>query len=135
MTGLVVDASVAIKWVIEEEGTSAALALRGQKLAAPDLINAECANILWKKARLGELSADEAAFAARLLASGDIEMIQTRDLAEAAVLIAIELDHPAYDCLYLAVAERLDTELVTADNKLLRKAGATDRFRRLVRGL
>ena len=49
MSGLVIDASVAIKWVIEEAGTKEALALRRQALAAPDLLVAECANILWKK--------------------------------------------------------------------------------------
>lgn len=46
MRALVIDASIAIKWVIEEEGTNEALALRNQALAAPDLLIAECANIL-----------------------------------------------------------------------------------------
>jgi hypothetical protein len=48
---LVIDASIAIKWVIEEEGTKEALALRSRALSAPDLLIAECANILWKKVR------------------------------------------------------------------------------------
>jgi predicted nucleic acid-binding protein len=47
---LVIDASIAIKWVVEEDGTREALALRQQaKLIAPELLVAECANILWKK--------------------------------------------------------------------------------------
>lgn len=135
MTGIVIDASVAIKWVIEEEGTAAALALRGQNLAAPDLINAECANILWKKTRLGELSADEAVFAGRLLSNAEIEMIPTRSLVEAAIQIAVELDHPAYDCVYLALAEQRDADFITADTRLLRKARDGERFRRRVRSL
>ncbi len=58
---LVIDASVAIKWVVEEDGTESALALRQQaKLIAPDLLVPECANILWKKAQRNELSRDEA---------------------------------------------------------------------------
>ena len=57
MNELVIDASIAIKWVVEEEGTTAALALRQQaKLIAPELLVAECANILWKKVLRGELS-------------------------------------------------------------------------------
>jgi len=135
VTGIVIDASVAIKWVIEEEGTAAALALRGQNLAAPDLINAECANILWKKTRLGELSADEAVFAGRLLSNAEIEMIPTRSLVEAAIQIAVELDHPAYDCVYLALAEQRDADFITADTRLLRKARDGERFRRRVRSL
>jgi plasmid stability protein len=49
---LVIDASIAIKWMVEEDGTREALALREQaKLIAPELLVAECANILWKKCR------------------------------------------------------------------------------------
>ena len=76
MSDLVIDASVAIKWVIEEDGTKEALALRRQALAAPDLLVAECANILRKKVRRKELSEPEAAFAAGLLARADVELAQ-----------------------------------------------------------
>jgi predicted nucleic acid-binding protein len=47
VNALVIDASIAVKWVVEEPGTAAALSLRRQaKLIAPDLLCAECANIL-----------------------------------------------------------------------------------------
>lgn len=129
MSGLVIDASVAIKWVVEEEGTKEALALRQQGLSAPDLINAECANILWKKTRLGEFSPDEAKFAGRLLAAAEIELVATRALIEAALDISIALDHPAYDCVYLALAEQQDRVLVTADRRLLRRVSEIARFK------
>jgi predicted nucleic acid-binding protein len=45
----VVDASVAAKWVIDEPGTVQALKLRHHVLSAPDLLVAECADIVWKK--------------------------------------------------------------------------------------
>ena len=48
MSTFVIDASVAIKWVVEEPGTPEALLLRRHRLLAPDLLMAECANILWK---------------------------------------------------------------------------------------
>src|SRR5271156_1055309 len=82
-----------------------ALALRGRALAAPDLLIAECANILWKKVRRNELSEQEAAFAAGLLARADIELVAMRPYLETAVSIALALDHPAYDCIYIALAE------------------------------
>ena len=64
MNTLVIDASIAIKWVVEEDGTSEALVLRQKaKLIAPDLLVAECANIFWKKVQRGELLKAEALFA------------------------------------------------------------------------
>ncbi len=123
MSALVIDASVAVKWVVEEEGTTQALALRGRALAAPDLLIAECANILWKKVRRAELSQQEAAFAAGLLARADIELVAMRPYLEAATRIAIALDHPAYDCVYIALAEAEGLRFVTADASLVRKVG------------
>lgn len=68
MTEVVIDASIAIKWVIDEPGTDEALTLRrNARLIAPELLVAECANVLWKKVQRNELSRDEALFAARLL--------------------------------------------------------------------
>ena len=134
MSGVVIDASVAVKWIVEEEGSAAALALRDRQLLAPDSILVECANIFWKKTRRGEFSKDEAAFAGRLLAHADIEIVPARPLIEAAIEIALSLDHPAYDCLYLALAELRDMPFVTADIRLLNKAASTARFgRRLLR--
>ena len=119
---LVVDASVAVKWLIEEEGTREALLLRGRvRLIAPDLLTAECANILSKKVQRGELLTQEALLAARLLQAADIELAPTRTLMETATRMAIELGHPAYDCLYLAVAVDRKCRLVTADGRLLGK--------------
>jgi predicted nucleic acid-binding protein len=128
---LVIDASIAIKWVIEEEGTPQALTLRREaKLLAPELLVAECANTLWKKARRNELSREEALLAARLLQTAAIELVPTRSLLAAATRIAIELDHPAYDCLYLALAIENDCRFVTADERFLRKLGGRrSRFR------
>jgi predicted nucleic acid-binding protein len=124
----VIDASIAVKWVVEEEGTLAALSLRGQaKLIAPELLVAECANILWKKVRRSELSIDEALLAARLLQGSDLELLPTRSLLEEATRIAIDLDHPAYDCLYVALAELSDCKFATADERLLRKIGQARR--------
>jgi predicted nucleic acid-binding protein len=119
---LVIDASIAVKWLIEEDGTSEALALRRRaKLIAPDLLTAECANVFWKKVQRGELSQNEALLAARILQAAEIELAPTRSLLEAATRIAIELDHPAYDCLYLAVAVDRNCRFVTVDQRLLRK--------------
>jgi predicted nucleic acid-binding protein len=119
---LVIDASIAIKWVVEEDGTPAALTLRQKaKLIGPDLLVAECANILWKKVRRSELSKAEALLAARLLQGAEIELLATRSLFEVATRVSIEIDHPAYDCLYLVLAAEKKCQFVTADERFLRK--------------
>jgi predicted nucleic acid-binding protein len=127
---LVIDASIAVKWVVAEEGTPQALALRrGTKLIAPELLVAECANILWKKVQRDELSKEQALLAARLLQAAEIELLPTRSLLEAVTRIAIELDHPAYDCLYLALAVESNCRFVTADERFPRKVGEGRRIR------
>lgn len=122
MTPLVIDASIAIRWIIDEAGTQAALELRrSARLLAPELLVAECANILWKKVSRGELSGEEAFLAARLLTGADVELRPTRALLEPATRIAVALDHPAYDCLYVALAIDEGCRFVTADAALVRK--------------
>jgi predicted nucleic acid-binding protein len=117
---LIIDASIAIRWVVEEDGTEWALALRKKaKLGAPDLIVPECANILWKKVGNREISKEEALIAARLLQGSEIELVSAGALMEAATRLAIELDHPAYDCLYLALAMDNDCRFVTADERFV----------------
>jgi predicted nucleic acid-binding protein len=118
----VIDASVAIKWVVNEDGTPEALALRKKgKMIAPDLLVAECANVLWKKVQRHELLKEEAILAARILQHAEIELLPMRSLLETAMRISIEVDHPAYDCVYLALALGNDCEFVTADDHFARK--------------
>jgi predicted nucleic acid-binding protein len=91
------------------------------RLIAPEILIAECANILWKKVRGKELSREEARLAARLLQGAALELLPIRSLLETASRIAIELDHPAYDCVYIALAMDNDCRFVTADERLVRK--------------
>jgi predicted nucleic acid-binding protein len=125
VTDLVVDSSVAIKWFVEEPGSEEALALFQHHLHAPELLIAECANVLWKKARRNELTTEEASLCARLLQRADIDLSPMRPLLESATRLSVALDHPAYDCFYLALAESLSCDLVTADARLVAKVLAT----------
>jgi predicted nucleic acid-binding protein len=125
VNGWIIDASVAIKWVVAEPGSDAAAALLGTgPLRAPDLLLVECANVLWKKQRRGELTADLAGLAARLLLQADVELLPSRPLIERALGLAVQLDHPVYDCLYLAAAVAGGQPLVTADALLVTRGRA-----------
>jgi predicted nucleic acid-binding protein len=120
MTTFVVDASVAIKWVVDEPGTSHALTIRSaDRLVAPELWVAECANILWKKVRRGEFTVEQALDAAELLQGAGVEVMVGEPTMTRVVQFATTLDHPAYDCVYLALAAENGWRLVSADDRLL----------------
>lgn len=60
MAAFVVDASVVVKWAVAEEWSREATQLLGRELMAPTLLQAECANVLWTKARRREITSSEA---------------------------------------------------------------------------
>jgi predicted nucleic acid-binding protein len=73
---VIVDASVALKWVIEEEGSQAARTLLlDEPLAAPDLLIVECANVLWAKARRAVITRDLAGAALAAIQAAPIELL------------------------------------------------------------
>jgi predicted nucleic acid-binding protein len=116
----VVDASVALKWVIAEEGSEAATALSGESLSSPSLLLGECANALWVKAHRRELTTEEVLERLALLRGAPVLLVPIEDLIDDATRLAIDLDHPVYDCLYLALALRQDSRLITADQQFAR---------------
>lgn len=116
--GCVVDASVVIKWFADEPLSEAALSLRTVPLHAPDLLAADCADILWRKGQRKEMTEEQIGEAAELLLHADIGLHPTRPLLEKILELARELTHPAHDCVYLATAWLLELPLVTADYRL-----------------
>lgn len=120
---VVVDASVALKWVVPEVLSEHADSLLAgdEELIAPDLLLVEAANALWKKRRRGELSASEAATCLGTLMEAGVVTHPTGPLLARALVLAERLDHPVYDCSYVALAERERATLVTADERLLGK--------------
>ncbi|MDP2411928.1 MAG: type II toxin-antitoxin system VapC family toxin [Pseudolabrys sp.] len=117
---LVVDASVAVQWALNEAGTTRALALREEEnLIAPSLIATEIGNALWKAVRRGAVARTEALDTMAAILIPFDALVPVEDLRHRALDIAIDLDHPIYDCFYLALAERERCPLVTADKRLL----------------
>jgi predicted nucleic acid-binding protein len=132
---LVVDASVAAKWFIQEPETPFADVIRNEEsVVAPDLIVAEVMNAAWKHVRLRHISREHAASIAVNLPQAFAALISSVELAVRALEIAVALDHPVYDTFYLAAAERENAQLVTADRRLFQRTRRT-RFARLVRPL
>lgn len=120
---LIVDASVAVKWCVEEEGADIAeIVLRGAKeIRAPRLLFGEVANAIWKKVRRGDILPATGTEAVSFLPGCIHTVLDGDDLLFTAFEIAIAHDHPVYDCVYIACARAFDLPLVTADARLLRK--------------
>jgi predicted nucleic acid-binding protein len=114
----VVDANVAIKWVVDEPDSGLARSLATATLEAPDLLPIECASVLWKKAAIGDLTRREAAERLEFLLHAPVTLTASRELLDAALELALEWRHPVYDCLYAALAIRRNLPLVTADKRL-----------------
>ncbi len=115
----VVDASVAVKWLVDElDGQAAQNFLdTDERLVAPDFLIVEAGNVLWKKMRRGEFTTQQAIAGVRELPTYFEQLARSAPLVPRAVAIAAQTSHPVYDCLYLACAEHFEVPLVTADSR------------------
>jgi predicted nucleic acid-binding protein len=124
---IIVDASVALKWYVAEPDAPLADAIlaSAEPLAAPELIVAEVSNAAWRAWRRGQIGAEQQAqISADILNELD-RLERLAPLIQRAAAIAREIDHPIYDCLYLALSEAQNAPLVTADERLLSKVRGT----------
>ena len=126
----VLDASIAIRFLVPEVGSDAALELfaRGNEWRAPRLLLTEVAAALRRKTVAGELTPAFAgnAIAAllRSVASGALRLQADEEVAKSALELSLQVGHKLPGCLYLALAEDQAIGLATADIKLARLAEA-----------
>ena len=138
MNGLVVvDASLAFKWLVEEEHSDKADALgrmwasQGTRSAAPYFMPVEVANALHRRVVRAEMSVHDGVRLIETLLSSGLELHETPSPHSRALELASRLKQGAvYDAHYLALAETLDCDLWTADEKFYRAASpVTDNIR------
>lgn len=126
---IVIDASAALKWVLDEEGSDRAVALvETELLIAPDLWLIECANVLAMKARRGFLTDQQAVKALAVIETVSVRIMPTRGHVATAHAIALKLKASAYDSLYLALALKEHAVMVTADAAFFRAASAVTAY-------
>ena len=126
---LVLDASVVVKWLVPEEGQLDAFAILDSTthVAAPHLIVSEVATALSKKVRLEAVPLKEAREALNLwlehfIPKGRPVLHLDEKLLPDALDLSVKFNHQLSDCIYLALARKLDARLVTADEKFVSKA-------------
>lgn len=119
------DSSVAFKWFVRETDSDKAIRLRDEfragshELLSPDIFPFEIAHALTRAERQGRLAPQEA-----LKLLGDaLQMLPILHAGLPLLPRAAELSSQArigvYDCLYVALAEREQCKLVTADQRLV----------------
>jgi len=121
---LVVDASVALKWVLAEPDShlAEALARSGEELLIPEFWLNEATNVLWLQVRRNLLTADEAREGLALLRA-QVEPTPTAELGlhDVALEIGLTVEHSTYDTLYVAFALAVGaTNVVVADGPFVR---------------
>jgi predicted nucleic acid-binding protein len=118
----VVDASVCVKWVVEEDHSlKAALLLECDALHAPDHWQAEAVNVLWARVFRGDLAAADAEERMGVLLRAPVLGAPIAPLMRRAFSISVAHTVTVYDSLYVALAEDRDLPLVTADERLVRR--------------
>lgn len=127
---LVVDCTVAAKWVLAEPGEIGAFHLLDQQalgelsLIAPDLLLMEFASLISKCTRRKQMSPAEAHQAFRLMEGAELRLFETRPLLGRALDLALNNHMSLWDCVYLALAIEHDCPLITADRRLFRSGTA-----------
>jgi predicted nucleic acid-binding protein len=123
---LVIDASVALKWLLDEPLSGRAAELVESafsdaiRLVAPDLLLVEMAHVFWRKERRGELRGADVDAAVEQLTRLPVRTVPSRWLWEPALGCARDTGASVYDAMYVALADRLGVPLVTADAALVR---------------
>lgn len=122
---LVVDASVAFKWLVAEADSNAAVSLlQHHDVVAPDVLLAECRNAALTHVRRRTISIEQARQTERDLEALQLHTLPSSPFLTHAFTLGLELGHPIYDCIYLAAAIASDRILVTADERFATKVQA-----------
>jgi len=120
---LVVDASVLAPVVADggSDGAAYRSRLRGERIAAPDLLRVEVVSVIRRQLRVGLLDVDQAERALDDLLDLPVAVYPTVALLRRGWELRDNVS--AYDACYIALAESLDSTLLTADVRLARAPG------------
>ena len=125
---LVVDASVAVKWLVEEENSDLALRVlhSDHELLAPRLMATEMSHALTRKVSRGQLERSQVEAIAESIPEIVDSWADDEVIVPDAVRLSLALDLPIYDCVYLALALNEGGIMVTADVRFVNAVARTE---------
>lgn len=118
----VIDANVAIKWVLPEIDSDIALSILDDDqavLLVPDFFFSEVTNILWKSIQKQGLSLEKARMSLEVIKQVDFKVFNSYDLAIQALELSVQVKQAVYDCIYLALAINNNCQMITADERFI----------------
>lgn len=92
---------------------------------APDILLVECANVIWKKVHRREISDPQPYLEELPRLPEMVTLHRSADFLNHAARLAMDMDHPVYDCLYLACADATTSVLITADHRFAKKTAGS----------
>jgi predicted nucleic acid-binding protein len=124
---IVIDANVAIKWVVDQPHFERAreIVAHGIDLIVPAMFVAEVTNALWGYVRARQIASEQAQAGLRSILEQISLIERDADTAGEALSIGCELSYAPYDCFYLALAMRRTVPLVTADMRFINRLAGT----------
>lgn len=130
---LVVDASVVVVALADDgrDGDDARARLRGEELAAPELVDLEVASVLRRQVRTGAIDVRRAGLALADLAAMPMARAPHHALLHRCWQLRDNLT--VYDAAYVALAEALNADLLTGDHRLAAATGPRCRIETLRR--
>jgi|SRR5918996_3320664 predicted nucleic acid-binding protein len=123
-----IDASLAVKWILIEEGSELAEAIyatnRAQGLIAPAFMPAEVTNAIRRRVARGLMEHSVAEVALTRFLRFRVQLAQDSQIHMEALRLAHRFDRPAaYDMHYVALAQIAECDLWTADERLVNALG------------
>jgi predicted nucleic acid-binding protein len=121
---------VVVKWFIPEVDSDIAHQLLERYLqgvdtpVAPDLLIAECGNVLWRRCRQGDITPEEATESLADLLTLQVPLVPATSLVQSALQLALQYQRTLYDALYLTLAQERNCDLITADERFFNALSA-----------
>ena len=134
MSRYVVDASVGIKWFLPEIHSEVASRLQflNASLHVPAFFHLELGSVLSKRIRRNELTPEEGETILKELKQIPLQKHSDERLFKPAFALALQTKQSLYDCLYLALAETINSRVVTADQKFFSSLGSGEYENRVI---
>ena len=132
MTTYVIDTSALVKLVIPEDHSDTvsdiAELFRSSRiqLVAPDIVLLECANVLWKHARRDNAPISTLMAGMETLRKLEIRLVPQDELIDDALRFALDVGIAVYDAVFCVTARRNQSELITADLRLVNSLAGSD---------
>lgn len=136
MNYVIMDASVILKWVFVEpyqDEAESYLYSENIDCITPDFALVECAGAIRRKISRNEISQAQGEIGyTQLLNLQSLKFFPSQNHLTRAFYLANHIKHDFYDCIYLAIAEHLNTVMVTADRKFYDQVKLNETFKNFI---